>query len=326
MSAHMVNIVPAADASDSTSYRILHNMGVVLPLNLLKKPFIQGLDAALDSGNAFTLRHFLQKTVENIDDLVKTDSLDGFFDEIEKTRREITSSSLTNDDQKIIDFLAKSKKLGFKCFMQIIGPISVIDELLTDMGETKEKYGLSKKIEVALYLYLFQSIYETMILSFDRFLYEYVSGNNIKLSYKFMKIDRSATGHIEAGGINSALVQLKVVDGNNDSIVNTPFRGKRNAIGHFNAFYDSELDKIIINNEYMSLGELVEAFERLYLFFMSWMDCSFPANNLTRETFVEEFKKATVIDLEKTIQLLSRDVIRAHRYQWFGQIIIKLSE
>jgi hypothetical protein len=314
------------DTSDGISYRILCNLGIVLPLSLLQKPFIKNLDVALESGSAFTFRKFLETTVANIGDLIKTDSLNECFNEIEKTRNEMTSVSLTKDDEKVVKFLTDNKKLGFKYFLQIIGPISIVDELINEMEKTKEKQGLPKTIEVALYLYLFQSVYETILLSFDRFLYEYVSGNHIKLQdNRFMLIDRSTNEHREAGGINKILAELGIVDKNNDSIVNAPFRSKRNAIGHFTAFYDSKIDKILINNEYMSLEQLIEAFERLYLFFMRWMDYSFPANNLTKETFAEEFKKAMVTDFTELIQLLNRVVIRAHRYQRFGQIIIQLS-
>lgn len=281
------------------------------------------MDRVLETGSAFAFVGFLDKMTKDVG-LLEPTIFDSFFVEIDSKRNEIsTDVFITKADEKILNFLTKDKHLGFKHFMEIMGALSAVRDLVNELTENKD---LSKLVRVSLYLYLFQSLYEINLLAIDRYLFELAETGKISVGGRFMdkNIDRNIGEHATAGTINETFRLLGIVDGQNDSILSKPFSKNRNAIGHFTAFYDYKRDMIMINKEFVTIEELMKAYERLYLFMVRWSDLAFTAMGITRDSFVSRYKDETIKSLTDMRYFIHRKIIRGGYAPKFGSILLYL--
>jgi hypothetical protein len=199
---------------------------------------------------------------------------------------------LTEYDIKIIKFFVSNSKIPLEDIMEIIGPITYLSELTESIEKNKE--SIPDEIKMAVYCWLFASLYETLLHQIDRRLISNIKNfQQTENTKKFIKqVDRKNGGHAEAGKIYHALIDILPSE-NTNCILDNKSEAKliRNKISHLNLFYDKRTQKIVIlGGKKYTKQEFMKQYKQIFMFLFIWIKESTP-NNPNGKNFKKELEK-----------------------------------
>ena len=276
-------------------WKVLRREGIMLPLSLLQQEVLIEMEEKIRLGYSATY-HYLWKIGKSPDSTInkiKCNELIGIIDDFyAKISKE--GIDLEPDDEKIIDFLSKNKKINLRTFLELLGPL----QMILDIIKASEESEFSKIIKATLALYIFQNMYELLLQLVDRYLYIHLNEiKAIEFYKRFGEVNRMEGEHAWASLINDVFVMLKVVEKENNSIFRIFSKQFRNKIAHFTLFYDSKRDRVVLpNGGELTLEEISKHYKYIYLFMYKWLeetlvDKHIDKNNL-EATLKEAFKEA----------------------------------
>ena len=273
-------------------WKVLKREGIMLPLSLLQQESLIEMEEKIKLGYAATY-NYLAQLANNPDSTINRIECNNLISTINDFNTQIGKEgiSLKSDDKKIIEFLSENKKINFRTFLELLGPLQMISEII----KASEDDEFSKVIKTTLVLYIFQSLYELLLQLVDRYLYIYLDTTKTAKSNKrfMLRVNRTEGEHAWASLINDVFISLKVVGRENNSIFRIFSKQLRNKIAHFVMFYDSKRDKIVLpNGEELTLGKLSEYYKYLYLFMYRWMEETLVDKHIDKNNLEVTLKEA----------------------------------
>ena len=273
---------------------ILTSFGMAIPTGLTDEGFLRDFEERLTDFSR--LRNFLSNTKP--EKLIKEDSCKELFNSAKAIDTEVSQRlSLSKGELWSINFLKSVNESDFVAFMKMIGPMYYMIRVAKDIDNNND--ALTKNLKAAIFIYLFQNLYELLMGNIDACLYVYLSKNqqiqgaqNINkyrkdyIEGRRQKRDNQTDRgeHATAGMISGILREVYDLECRaadipidtslmNDTIFNAMTKDLRNASAHFNAFYDERINKIVfLDGTQMSMEEFITLYERLFLFLYRWMD------------------------------------------------------
>ena len=238
-----------------------------------------------------------------------------------------------------MEFLRKVNESDFIAFIKLIGPIYYTFSLASDINEKSDQ--LTNNIKIALFIYLFQNLFELLMSNIDACLYVYInknmqsSGENIN-NYKKKYIEKRkqnreqaedigehATAGMIYGMVKEIYKQECINSGSSEDLTmweNTIFNKMteklRNASAHFNAFYDNKINKIVfLDGEKLSIPEFMELYQRLFGFIYNWMNL-YPADPKDENAFAVKIKGETAKMLKTCLRLMTQIGRSGQQKRW----------
>ena len=139
---------------------------LVLPLAALRNKMILELDRALSTSIPVNVSDFYKRIANNPGEYFDLDELSIMLQKIQSTMTLPNGKRVSEDDGKIINFLVGIQKLPAENFLELVGPLYSLAELLDDLEKNKEK--LSKILKINLFMWFFVNIYELTLHMIDR--------------------------------------------------------------------------------------------------------------------------------------------------------------
>ena len=148
-------------------------LSIILPTSLFETQIIKDLESAFLTENPHKIIRFLKSISDNLEQYVSTEQA---FDLIMNLKKFLSDNniSLSEDDIKIIKFLSSKTVLPFNDFIEMIGPLHFIGELIDSL---KKIHNLDEIIKITIYMYLFILCYEIVLYQTDRRLYFFLESS-----------------------------------------------------------------------------------------------------------------------------------------------------
>ncbi|MEM4153004.1 MAG: hypothetical protein QXK80_02735 [Candidatus Pacearchaeota archaeon] len=274
---------------------IIEKGNIKLPISFFREQFINKLDGALLSGSAYKVHNVFKEFHENFDEFIKKEEINYLIKLINSLEKSFDNkASLSNDDEKIIEFLSKEKNYRIVDFLEMVGPYLYINEVLEEWNRNKE--NLPELINMVLSTWIFVCLYEMLLHEVDRKLCFIIKRENYKGDFieKFLNIKREEyKDHASGGEINKVLCKILKMDHENSSIFGQSSKPRliRNKISHLNLFYDKDKDKIVLlSGEEYSKEEFLKQMSEMFIFFVSWFKKSMD-KDLNEQTVLESLKE-----------------------------------
>jgi hypothetical protein len=272
---------------------IMTSFGMAIPLGLTKRGWLREFEKRLTDITG--LWYFVKTT--KIDDLIKNEDCIELFGEVKTIKTEVQGRvALSNGEMWTLSFLKSINESDFISFIKMIGPLQYMVSLATDIKKNGD--SLTKNLKAALFIYLFQNLYELLLSNIDSCFYVYLErtqeAKGEKIGYfrrefiekrKEARRTRQDIGkHANPTIIQGMLREVYKQECENehkyfyaafldDTIFNQMTARLRNSSAHFNAFYDDQRDKIVfLDGEEMTMGEFICLYEKLFLFLTTWAD------------------------------------------------------
>ena len=278
---------------------LLEKGRITLPMSLMKYEAIIEIEKSLRSSFP-QLSKVFKKFANNLEKyFLKEDALNEFIKLVKQIKREY-KLFVSNDDEKVIDFLVKLDKFKGEFLLEIVGPLYFLLKTFEEMEKIK---SLPKIIQIFIAINSYIILYELILHEIDRKLYFNLKPTKYKKYEKFFNVKRKEYRHAEAGIINKVLSDRVGLPENNDSIFGGKSETKifRNKIAHANVFYDEEREKIIIAGKKYRLDEFLKLFLRLFSFLIRWIEKSLMVE---AENF-DSFKNKLISELRKSFNEFS---------------------
>lgn len=279
---------------------------IKLPLALLREKTFSELENALSSGNPRNVHSCYKKFSDNIDEYIfKIEELFGLLTNArEDLRQKYQEISLSEDDKKIIHFLASNTNLPCEDFFEMSGPIYFICQVLDELDNYKK---ISDLISIPILMFIYVISYELVLHQVDRRLEHFLKRKREgKASKRFLKIDRKEyMNHASAHQINDVLIEILDISEENKSIFGKSSKPKiiRNKVSHINMFYDQESEAIIIGNEKFTKRDFQNQFYHILAFLLEWIDLS--VKEKIANGNAEKFKTVIRNDFKKLFRRMS---------------------
>ena len=287
---------------------LLEKGEISLPMSLMRHETIIDFEESLRKERPLFLSKTFKKISENIErDFLKGESLDEFINMAKQLKKK--NFFITEDDEKIIDYLVSLEKLRWDFLLETIGPLYF---LLKTFEETEKISLLSKFIQTFIIINSYVMLYELILHEVDRRLYHNLKLKKQKEYPRFFRIKRQEYNeHATAGIINEVLSDLINLPKDNNSIFGGQSESRifRNKAAHANIFYDEYKDEIIIAGRRYSLDEFLKLFFRLFSFLIAWIE------KITRREVEDSvyFKKKIISDLRKSLNELFTAFLKIER-------------
>lgn len=279
--------------NEGMALRIMTSFGMTIPSGLTKGGWLREFEKRLT--NLTGLWYFVKTT--KIDDLITDDDCIALFGRIQDIETEVQGRvTLSNGEAWTVNFLKSVNESDLISFIKIVGPLHYMIGVAKDIKKNGD--NLTENLKAALFIYLFQNLYELLLGNIDACFYVYLERNpeikGEKINYfrkEFVEKRKEARRtkmdigeHADAGIIQGMLKEVylqecesgqKTFDPTllNDTIFNQMTKVLRNASAHFNAFYDDQRNKIVfLNGDEMTMDEFIGLYERLFLFLTTWMN------------------------------------------------------
>ena len=272
---------------------ILTSIGVAMPSGLTKEGWLRDFEARL--GNCMLLWTFVKNT--KVEELITDEQCAELYDKISSIETEVQKRmTLTKGETWILRFLRSINESDFVAFMKMIGPMHYTLRVVSDIEKSGE--GLTDNIKVALFIYLFQNLYELLLNNVDSCFFVYLERNQTiegqSINYfrkeliegkKKARMKKEDIGKHATSGVIQGLLEdvykdecdrkQVIADATllDDTIFNQMAEKLRNSSAHFNAFYDDKRGKIVfLNGDEMSREEFISLYDKLFLFLTQWMN------------------------------------------------------
>lgn len=272
---------------------IMTSFGMTIPSGLTKGSWLREFEKRLT--NLTGLWYFVKTT--KIDDLITDEDCIALFGGVRAIETEVQGRvALSNGELWTLSFLKSVNESDFISFIKMVGPLHYMVSLATDIE--KKGDSLTKNLRAALFIYLFQNLYELLLGNIDSCFYVYLERRSEirgeKINYfrkefiekrkEARKTKQDIGEHATSGVIQGMLREVykqeceskqTPFDVNllDDTIFNQMTEKLRNSSAHFNAFYDDQRNKIIfLNGEEMTMDEFIGLYEKLFLYLTTWMN------------------------------------------------------
>lgn len=273
---------------------ILSDLNIAIPNSIINDSWLRHLKEVMTDFRR--LLGFLSMTEDQIGSYINEEQCKELYLQIKDIRENKSKEiAIADGDNWILNFLKSIDENDALTFFKLVGPIYYTLQISKDM-DSKQK-DLTDNIKAALFIYMFQNLYEILLSNIDSFFYIYldknrdIDGKNIKNYRKKIlqkrKIERmykkDIGKHASAAvlyGVIKDLYSNKCREENskedpnllNATIFNSMEESLRNASAHFNAFYDDRTKKIVfLNRDEMSIDEFISLYKRLFVFVYEWM-------------------------------------------------------
>ncbi len=317
------------DVDEILLTNILKDFGMAIPSELTSQGFLKDLEERL--GDFARLEGFMSTT--RIENLVNEDACRELFKRTKGLEAEISAKvTLTGGEDWTLNFLKGVNESDFIAFVKLVGPLYYAFRVANDMDKILD--SLTNNIKAALFIYLFQNLYELLMGNIDACIYVYLNKNALAMGQsinyyrkeyiekrKLKRSQREDVGeHATAGLIYGILKEVyekecfdagKTVDTAlwSNTIFNTMTERLRNMSAHFNAFYDDKINKIVfLNGEKLSMQDFLALYQRLFLFLYRWMDL-YISGAKDEDAFIAKMKD----EITKMLRVSSRLMLQINR-------------
>lgn len=320
---------------------ILEDLGIGIPIGLVESGWLNEFGKRIE--DFWRLYGFLRET--KVEEVIKDEQSRELYRYLKEQEAEISSRiTLTKGDAWILNFLKNVEGSDIVAFMKLAGPLFYIKNIANDI-KTKNR-ELTNNIKAALFIYLFQGIYEVLISNIDSCLYVYLDKNtqikgkaineyrekviNKRKDERKRKADVGK--HASGSMINKVIKEIyheecktknikeeqNLFDEDTLNSVTYTLRNPsalRNASAHFNMFYDDGINKIVfLNGKKMSIEEFVLLYERIFLFSYEWLHEYIESD--TEDEFVIKLKNELTKMLNIAIDSMKRIERQGYHTHW----------
>jgi len=305
---------------------ILERKEIVLPTILLKQKAIPELERALRTARPLPVSQFFKKIYNNFDEYIDVKGLDKLFNLIgEVSKLENFQHEVSEDDERIINFLVNETKLKNTEILELLGQQYFLIQVVGELEKSADK--LLDILKITLFMWCFVNTYELVLHEVDRRLLSHLKKQKNKdpLFNEFInKVKREEyKDHATAGLINKVLCKLLHLQEDNNSIFGKSSKPKlmRNKISHSNMFYDSEKNKLVLlDGQEFTIDDFLNEYYRIFNFLFCWIN----------KGLDNEFNKERIIsDMKKSFKALSSKYLQIERgslSKIYSSYIIKLKK
>ncbi len=339
--------------NEGMALEIMTSFGMTIPSGLAKGGWLREFEKRLT--NLTALWYFVKNT--NVDDFITDEDCIALFGGVQAIETEVQGRvALSNGELWTVGFLKSVNESDFISFIKMVGPLHYMVSLATDIEKNGD--SLTKNLKAALFIYLFQNLYELLLGNIDSCFYVYlertpgIRGEKINYFRKeFVEKRKEARRtkqdigeHATSGVIQGMLKEVYKQECENDqkpfdatllddTIFNQMTERLRNSSAHFNAFYDDQRNKIVfLNGEEMTMDEFIGLYEKLFLFLTTWMNL-YLSGAKDGKAFVSKLKeemekmRATAEKLLLTVQRSGRQADwNIFVQRMWGNSIVKFEE
>ncbi len=320
---------------------IMTNIGMAIPLGLTDNIWLKDFEERLP--DCLKLWNFVKNT--NVGQIIKEQDCIEVFTYVRGIETEVQGRmTLSRGEIWILEFLKKVNESDFVSFIKIVGPLYYAVRIASDIKEVHE--DLTNNIKAALFIYLFQNLYELVLGTIDACFYVYldkkevVKGLEYTNRYRKEFIDKRKEArrikgdkgeHASAGLIYGMLKEVykEECENNhtfmdstflNDTIFNQMAEKLRNSSAHFNAFYDEKRDKIVfLNGDEITMEELIALYDKLFLFLATWMNL-YLSEAKDDKAFADKIKEEMQKMVDRTEKMLHEIVRSGRQNDWNGVV------
>ncbi len=277
---------------------ILKEFGINPHSILLKQETTHEIERVLRTEQLDELLKFIKTFCDDPEKYINVNGIDHCSELIKNISEnvEFQKRKISEDDEKIINFLVENTTLELKDFLDMFGQLYFILQVTDQLEKTK---NLSYVLKMSLLMWCFVNLYELILLNIDRRLRSYLQKNSEKNGdnyiKKFLEIARERPkDHATTGLINKVLCEILSLNEENNSIFgkNSKPRIIRNKIAHYNLFYDSEKNKLVSSNfEEYSVEDFLENYYLLSNFLLRSFNMMVANNKFDKDTMIQFFKE-----------------------------------
>ena len=277
---------------------IFKELGINLPHILLKQKATHEIERVLRTEQLDELLKFIKTLCDDPEKYINVNGIDDCSELIKNISEnvEFQKRKISEDDEKIINFLIEHTTLKPKDFLNMLGHLYFVLQVTEKLEKTK---NLSRVLKMSLLMWCFLNLYELILLNIDRRLRSYLQKNSKKNDdsdiKKFLEANQKRPNdHATAGLINKVLCEILSLNEENNSIFgkNSKPRIIRNKIAHYNLFYDSEKNKLVSSNfEEYSFEDFLENYYLLSNFLLRSFNMMVANNKFDKDTMIQSFKE-----------------------------------
>jgi hypothetical protein len=312
---------------------IITSLGMAIPSGLTDDGWLRKFEERLTDFSR--LWGFVKST--KVEEIIKEQDCIELFERVRSIETDVQGRiNLSKGEMWSLKFLKGINESDFIAFIKMVGPLHYMVRIASDI----EKKGddLTNNLRAALFIYLFQNLYELLLENIDSCFYVYldrkdeVKGqkniNNYRQRFivdrkEARKIKEDKGEHATAGMIHGMLKEVYKEECDNnqtsedltlldDTIFNQMAKKFRNASAHFNAFYDENRNRIVfLNGEEMTMNEFTSLYDKLFLFLTQWMNL-YLSEAKDSKAFANKIK-------EEMVKMLSRTERRLHEIERSGK-------
>ncbi len=228
---------------------------IKLPSCLFNQEISKVLDRKIATHNPSVISSFYENWENHIDKEV--------FIKISKELEKI--DKINEEDSKILDFLCKKEKIDPEIFLDFVGNLYYIEDLLSELNEHKD---LSKTIRISLILFCYLNLVEIFNKYISDIVREHIESNNLFNEYKKYLEKFDEFSYPEIGPTLNALKNLSKLSREElDRTILGRNRLLRNKISHANIYYDKGKDLFytVAGPDY-SISDFIKDFGELHNF------------------------------------------------------------
>ena len=300
---------------------ILEEIGVKIPLEILKEETLMRLNAALRSGNPFVVHRFWKELSNNVEKYLDTEKLRAVFE----FGNDMSHDILSEPDEKIVEFLVRAPPYSPQEVLHIIKPIHFIIRTLEDLEKFKKENLQIDTLKIHAATSCFLELYETVVSLIDKKLCSYLRHHPKQEEVqRFLNIRRENGNHATVGEVNKMLCLVLGLDRNSSYIFGTQSRCReiRRSFAHAQLSYDSSRKIIIVKNKEISLDDFITECRRLLAFGLKWLKRSIEVEYDSRD-----YMGTLMGETEKTLKMYSQEFLRIGRSSraktWFQTLVKK---
>jgi hypothetical protein len=239
-----------------------HGEDIFIPQKFVELDTLQKLEKGLRGRDLQLIKRTISS---NVEDFLDNDELDEFQS---KLNEEDYSTGINDDDEELVDFLAKYSQMDVGYFLRIAVSLSnALDtaEELEDI-DTSEYPNVKASAYMWNYIYLFESLLDLI----TRVLIGYYDSTGNEANSEALRGCLEKGGHLNASDLDQRLNGLPP-ECNEARFLNKA-RNLRNSLGHANLHYDSVSDEVVFKKgERKDFQSFVEDFDILLSFSIYWL-------------------------------------------------------
>jgi len=272
--------------SKSSVETLLEMVGIGKWNALIDEPRLNKFYEELTSGSPLRLAIYCEDAAENID--VISSPIKQFFEKFEFYESEF-HDYLSEDDIKILNFLASNTSLTPEDFLAQINPLFSAARVIQDLEKKK-----IDSVYMTVILKSYVDIYELSLFQIDRRLREHL----LKIGKETLPKDifyprqmnlffgRKGTNHESAKGLNKIFSGLGVITIDNSSMIHPQSKTTkiRNNICHAGISHIPETMELIHSgNIVCSIDEFETELKRIFIFLLEWLALSVPVAERSKD-------------------------------------------
>lgn len=333
---------------------IISSLGTAIPASITDNRWMQDFEERLNDFSR--LWNFIKST--KIEEIIKEQDCIELFEKVKAMEKDVQGrTSLNKGDIWTLDFLKGVNGSDAIAFIKMVGPLYYMIRIAADIE--KRMNTLTSNLKAALFVYLFQNLYELLLENIDSCFYVYldkkekVKGQQHidKFRKRFIierresRSQREDIGkHADAGLIHGMLKEVYTEECENngrledktlleDTIFNKMAKKLRNSSAHLNAFYDEKINKIVfLNGDEMTMDEFISLYDKLFLFLTEWMEL-YLSGSKDGKAFADKIYEEMGKMLSQTEREMREIERRGDRKLWnmvvekrWGSNIVKIKE